>query len=146
MEYEKILKGNKLKNTPKRIAILNYFLKTGKYATPFEVWVYLKKKFKRIGLPTIYRNLEEFEKIGILTKVEGEENRFYYGICKIKNEIHHHHIVCIFCHKVSDFDICNFKELKKQIEEKTKFTVKEHQFFLKGICEDCKKGGMNEEV
>ncbi len=137
MEYRKILKENNLKITPKRVAIINYFLKNERYATPFEVWMNLKKIFKKVGLPTIYRNLEEFEKIGILTKVEGEENRFYYGICKKKR--HHHHIVCISCHKVDDFDICGFEELKNMIEEKTGFLITEHQFFLKGICKNCKR-------
>ncbi|MCM8817882.1 MAG: transcriptional repressor [Candidatus Omnitrophica bacterium] len=146
MEYKKILKRKKLKITPKRIAIINYFLKKDKYATPFDVWIYLKKNFKKIGLPTIYRNLEEFEKIGILTKIKGEENRFYYGICKMLNKKHHHHIICTSCHKISDFELCNFEQIKGEIEEMTNFEIKEHQFFLKGICKDCKEGGVNEKI
>ncbi|MFN4227290.1 MAG: Fur family transcriptional regulator [Candidatus Ratteibacteria bacterium] len=145
-KYKKILKKNKLKITPKRIAIIRYFLKNNKYFTPYEIWDYMKKKFKKIGLPSIYRNLEQFEKIGILTKVEGEENRFYYGICKAINKKHHHHIVCTTCHRISDFEICNFEKLKEQIEKITDFEIKEHQFFLKGICGNCKKGGINEKV
>lgn len=141
VKYTRILKRNKLKLTPKRIAIIDYFVKSGKYATPFDVWIYLKKNFKKIGLPTVYRNLEKFEKIGILTKVEGEENRFYYGICKIKKKKHHHHITCSFCHKLLDFDICNFEDLKEEIEKKTGFSIKEHYLIVKGICKDCQKGG-----
>ena len=136
-KYKKLLKKNSLKVTPKRMAIIEYFLKYDKYFTPFDVWKYMKTKFKKIGIPTVYRNLAYFEKIGILTKVEGEENRFYYGICKKNENVHHHHIICISCHKIADFDICNFNEVKNEIEKKTGFIVKEHQFFLKGICKNC---------
>ncbi|MCM8785084.1 MAG: transcriptional repressor [Candidatus Omnitrophica bacterium] len=139
-KYKKLLKENGLKITPKRFAIISYFLKNNKYFTPYEIWKFMKKKFKKIGLPTIYRNLEQFEKIGILTRVEGEENRFYYGICKKTNKKHHHHIICTSCHKISDFEICNFGQLKKQVEEITEFDIKEHHLFLKGICQNCKKG------
>ncbi len=137
--YKKILKERGLKITPKRVAIINYFLKKGKYLTPFDVWVHLKKNFKKLGLPTIYRNLEEFEKIGILTKIEGGTDRVYYGICKMKDRVHHHHIVCTSCHKVVDFDICNFENLRDKIEKQTGFEIKEHHFFLKGKCKKCKK-------
>ncbi|HOK56329.1 MAG TPA: transcriptional repressor [bacterium] len=138
-KYKKSLKKNKLKITPKRVAIINYFLKNDKYFTPFDIWKYMKNNFKKIGLPTVYRNLAYFEKIGILTKIEGEENRFYYGICKEEKNIHHHHIVCISCHKVDDFGICNFEEIKNDIEKKTGFIITEHQFFLKGLCKNCKR-------
>ncbi|MCM8767878.1 MAG: transcriptional repressor [Candidatus Omnitrophica bacterium] len=138
-KYKKILRKNKLKITPKRVSIINYFLQNNKYFTPYQIWEFMKKKFKKIGLSTIYRNLEKFEKIGILTKVEGEENRFYYGICKKTNKKHHHHIICISCHKISDFDLCNFEQLKKQIEKITEFNIKEHHIFLKGICRNCKR-------
>lgn len=139
IQYKKILRENKLKITPKRKGIIDYFLKNNKYSTPFDVWKYMKNNFKKIGLPTIYRNLADFERIGILTKVEGEENRFYYGLCKLKKTKHHHHIVCNKCHKVIDFDICIFDEIKNDVEKKTNFLITEHHFFLKGLCKDCRR-------
>lgn len=138
-KYKNLLKKNKLKVTPKRLTIINYFLKNRKYFTPIDVWKYMRNKFKKIGLPTVYRNLAEFEKIGILTKIEGEENRFYYGICKKKKDTHHHHIICISCHKIDDIDICNFEKIKNKIEGKTGFIITEHQFFLKGLCKNCNR-------
>lgn len=140
MDYKEILRKNKLKITPKRLEIIDFFLKNEKYVTPVEVWEYLKKRFKKIGLPTTYRNLEQFEKIGILAKIIGEENRFYFGLCKKTPKIHHHHIVCTLCHKISDFNTCNFYKIKTEIEKETKFKIKEHYFFIKGICQNCQKG------
>ena len=136
--YIEILRENGLKITPKREAILDFFLKNKIYATPEEVWKSLKNNFKKLGLPTIYRNLEEFNQIGILTKIEGDENRFYYALCEAENPFsHHHHIVCIKCHKVGLVEICNFDEITKKIEKMSGFKVIEHSLQIKGICKNC---------
>lgn len=136
--YIGILRKNKLKITPKREAILDFFLENRIYATPEEIWKKLKNNFEQLGLPTIYRNLEEFNQIGILTKIEGEENRFYYGLCEVENpDIHHHHIVCVKCHKVGTIKLCNFDEITERIEKTSGFKVIDHSVQIKGICKTC---------
>jgi len=136
--YRKILKENKLKITPKRVAIIRYFVKNEKYSSAYDVLNYLKDNFKKIGFPTIYRNLEYLSNIGILTKFKGKDMT-YYGICKGEKK-HHHHIRCIYCNKISEFYICDFENIKKDIEEKTGFDIKSHEFFLSGICKKCRGG------
>jgi len=135
-KYKKILKENRLKITPKRMEIIKFFIENGKYFSAYDVFNYLKGNFKKIGFPTVYRNLEYLSNIGILTKFKGKDMT-YYGICKAQ-KIHHHHIRCIYCNKVSDFNICDFDNLKEEIEKKTGFDIKEHELFLTGICNDCK--------
>ncbi len=137
-KYIKMMKENNLKITPKRMSIIKFFLDNNVYSTPESVWKYLKKNFKKIGLPTVYRNLAEFEKIGILTKIEGEEKRMYYGLCEAKNPFSpHHHIVCIFCRKIGVVEECNFNQLKEDVEKNTGFKVLSHKLLLKGICKTC---------
>lgn len=137
----KILKENKLKITPKRKTIIRYLQKNPFYFTPEQIWKEMKKRYKKIGLPTVYRNLEKFNEIGILTKTKGE-NRYYYGMCGIgENKIHHHHIMCKKCKRIKPFKECNFNEIFQEIEKQTGFKISEHEFFLKGICEECRKGG-----
>jgi len=137
-KYIKILNKNNLKITPKRKSIIKFFMKNNIYSTPEDVWINLKKNFKKIGLPTVYRNLAEFEKIGILTKIEGEEKRMYYGLCKAENPFsHHHHIVCIKCHKVGLVESFNFNKIIEKIEKLSGFKVISHSLQIKGICENC---------
>lgn len=146
-KYIKMMKENNLKITPKRMSIIKFFLDNNVYSTPESVWKYLKKNFKKIGLPTVYRNLAEFEKIGILTKIEGEEKRMYYGLCEAENpSSHHHHIVCTICHRVSVVEGCNFNKIKKSIEENTGFKVIDHKLLLKGICKICQRNHKKEAV
>lgn len=139
-KYLKILKKNGLKVTPKREMIIDFFLKKSIYATPEQIWEKLKHNFKKLGLPTIYRNLEQFNEMGILTRIEGEENRFYYALCEAKNpHSHHHHIVCMDCHKTGVIESCNFNQSIAKIEKKSGFRVMTHTLQIKGICEKCQK-------
>lgn len=138
--YQEKLKKNKLKTTPKRKAIVELFLKKGTYATPEEVWRNLKPSFSRLGLPTIYRNLEQFVNAGILVRIEGKERRLYYGLCQAKNsKRHHHHITCRRCNRVYEVTNCNFSRLITKIEKETGFKVTGHSLQIEGICANCQK-------
>lgn len=140
-KYLDILRNNGFKVTPKREAILNYFVREGIYATPESVWLALKTIFKRIGLPTVYRNLEQLCRIGLLVRVEGSENRFYYGLCRAEDPLsHHHHIVCTGCRQVREVDSCAFHEIDREVERQTGFMLTEHVLYLKGLCPDCRTG------
>ena len=52
--------------TPKVRAVLELFLKCGCVLDPLEVQSRLQKQFKDVGLPTIYRILENLARCGIL--------------------------------------------------------------------------------
>ena len=124
---------NNFKLTPKRRAIIDFFLCEERYLTPQDVWKGLKKKFKHLGLPSIYRNLETFSKCGILTKIQRPDRRLYYGLCNSKNK-HHHHIICIRCGKVREFSDCGLFK-KKTIKG---FKVISHSLQIEGICSNCR--------
>jgi len=131
------LKANKFKLTPKRQAILDCFVHEGRYLTPENVWESLKKQFKHLGLPSIYRNLETFEECGILVKIQKEDRRLYYALCQCSHEEthvhHHHHIVCIKCGKVADVEGCVLSGIKNA----SGYRVLKHFVQLEGLCPKC---------
>ena len=138
-EYRKKLKKNGFKITPGREAIIAFFSRENRYVTPETVWKEVKKNLPQLGLPTVYRNLEQMRKIGILTQVDGAENRFYFGLCRAKNSgEHHHHISCQKCHRVSEVEICYLESLTKGIKKKTGFLITGHKLQLTGVCKDCR--------
>ncbi|MFA5394020.1 MAG: Fur family transcriptional regulator [Candidatus Ratteibacteria bacterium] len=138
-EYRKKLKKNGFKITPGREAIITFFSGENRYVTPETVWKEVRKNLPRLGLPTVYRNLQQMRNIGILTQVAGTENRFYFGLCRAKNPgAHHHHISCQKCHRVSEVENCYLESLTKEIKEKTGFLITGHKFQLTGVCKDCR--------
>jgi Fe2+ or Zn2+ uptake regulation protein len=132
--YLQKLKAQKLKITPKRQAILDYFIKEGRNLTPEQVWEKLKKVFKNLGYPSVYRNLESFKECGILVKIQREDRRLCYALCPSHESTHHHHhIVCIKCGKVDDVEGCVLSGIKNA----SGYKVLKHIVQLEGLCPKC---------
>jgi Fe2+ or Zn2+ uptake regulation protein len=93
----------------------------------------LKGKVDRVS---VYRNVELFEKLGIV-------NKLYFG-WKYKIELsdifigHHHHLICIDCGEVKD--IKGEAEIDRYISQVTKkagFAPTRHTFDVEGYCNKC---------
>jgi len=129
------LKAQKLKITPKRQAILDYFIREDRYLTPEQVWERLKKDFKYLSFPSVYRNLESFKDCGILVRIQREDRRLCYALCNaIESVHHHHHIVCVKCGRVDDVEGCALSGVK----DASGYKVLKHTVQLEGICPECK--------
>lgn len=132
-QFETILRGLNLKITPKRQAILEILAREGGYASPEEVWHKLKLRFARIGLPTVYRNLEELAAGGAISKIIHPNRQLYYYYCD--NREHHHHFVCLSCRRVEDLSLCALAGLEQQVDGR----IVSHIFQANGYCRECSR-------
>ena len=80
-DFSKILKSLNLKITPKRLALLDILMNESLYLSPEEIWTKMKKQFETIGLPTVYRNLEELSERDVISKVAHPNRQLYYYFC-----------------------------------------------------------------
>ncbi len=135
--YLTILKSASFKLTPKRKAVIRLFIKKRRILSPQDVHRKLKSVITPLGLPTIYRILEELSSIGILVPVTSEERVLSYALCG-KPQDHHHHFVCRKCHKVEEVDYCNFGAISKLIARKLGGMVERHSLNIEGLCVRCK--------
>lgn len=133
------LKEAGMKATPKRLAILDMLDGDSAYASPEEVWKRLRERFDRLGLPTVYRNLEELASSGVITKVIHPNRQLYYYFCR--NRDHHHHFVCLSCRKVEDIPNCGIEALEREVTVKNGGKVLSHILQLNGLCGACAKTG-----
>ncbi len=145
-DFSNILRSLNLKITPKRLAILDILMNEAAYLSPEEIWTKMKKQFRRIGLPTIYRNLGELSERNIISKVTHPNRQLYYYFCA--NRSHHHHFVCLSCRSVEDINFCALDELRKEVKRKHNGKVISHIFQANGYCRNCvtlnKKEGESE--
>ncbi len=97
------LKSNQQKNTKTRIWILHQLAEITTPITPYEL---LAKDTKQtIDITTIYRNLELFESLGIVHKIQ---SLWWYIPCTHNHpDCHHTHdlIICKDCSKISEIHI-----------------------------------------
>lgn len=138
-EHQLLIRELKVKATPKRLAILAVLEKEKKYVSPEDVWGKVKAGFPSLGLPTVYRNLEEMAAGGLISKISQPDRRLYYYFCGNKN--HHHHFVCDSCRKVEDLAVCLIEPLEKEVRRSLRAKVKSHSLQINGTCQDCLKGG-----
>ena len=64
-----ILKQLKLKVTPRRQTVMNCLADERSYLSAEEVWNRVKPRLGSIGLPTVYRILDELAEAGIISRI-----------------------------------------------------------------------------
>jgi Fe2+ or Zn2+ uptake regulation protein len=135
-DFKELLKSKKLKATPIRLDILNIFSNDCKPISALDIQKFLKNK--KINLVTIYRTLLSFEKEGILKRVDLHQDSVYYELI---SEDHHHHIICLKCKKVKNFNGCNNDAkslINKALKNNKEFSsISHHTFDLFGLCHKC---------
>jgi len=134
-DFQQILRGLNLKSTPKRVALLEVLDDERVYLSPEDIWFRMKKKFRRLGLPTVYRNLEELYAGGVISRVIHPNRQLYYYLCR--NEEHHHHFICVSCRRVEDISFCAEKELQDVVSEGIQGKVLSHILQINGLCHQC---------
>lgn len=134
------IKGLGLKITPKRLEILRILSEELYYLSPEDIWKRMQSKFKSIGLPTVYRNLEELSRGGVIYKVIHPDRRLYYFYCP--NKGHHHHFVCIACRRVEDINFCEVDKISNEIEMVLKGRVLSHILQVFGLCRVCSNSSL----
>ena len=134
-DFPMMLKELQLKVTPKRMAILDFLAGASTYVSPEEVRQKLQAQFTSIGLPTVYRNLDELAAGGIISKIIHPNRQLYYYFCP--NIHHHHHFICLSCRRVEDLQICTVKGFEEEIGGRIKGKVLSHILQVNGLCQGC---------
>lgn len=136
-KYLNILKRQNLKKTPKRVEILRIMHQSNTYFSPLEIRKLLKQKFQKVGLPTVYRILQQFQEIGIVSSIQKDDNQLYYFLCSTQRD--HHHFICRKCHKVSCVEYCNFDNIKQLVEDQLQSKAETHFLQIEGLCKECRE-------
>ena len=136
--------SSKLKQTKQRAGILNvmrYMASRHYHPTVQEVYEELIKKGVSVWLATVYRNLEKFNEVGLVQKIDvpGHSARFDGTVTP------HPHIKCMVCGRVDDLPLDAMVEVKMKCEKPAGYTVINVQAEVMGICEACQKSGKNEK-
>ncbi|MCL2458128.1 MAG: transcriptional repressor [Desulfobulbus sp.] len=121
--------------TTQRQIILEELSKVTTHPTASELYDMVRKRLPRIGLGTVYRNLELMAEHGMIHKIEvgGTQKRFD----AITDS--HYHIRCSTCGKVDDINVPVTNELVAQATDSSSYHILGHQVEFTGICGNCQK-------
>lgn len=119
--------------TSQRQVILEELRKVKSHPTANEVYDMVRKRLPRIGLGTVYRNLDLLAEKGIINKLEvgGEQKRFDGDTSQ------HYHIRCMECDRVEDIFIERPEVLEKSAAASCNYQILDHHVQFSGICASC---------
>jgi len=133
---ERLSKAN-LKLTKARKAIWEAIVSSPEPLTVSQILNDAKKIYPSLGLVTVYRTLDVMEKAGLIKLFQTKNGSLGYVSSTFVAESHH--VQCIICKKVVEFECTGMEETIKAIEEKTGFRIEQHNLELFGICPSCMK-------
>lgn len=135
--FKNSIRDNGYKLTPQRRVILEKVIENkGKHLSTEEIFEIVKIDYPEIGLATVYRTLQLFEEIGIVSTLNLDDGIVRYELSDLNNE-RHHHLVCTKCGELYEVEMDLLENLNKDILEKYNFKISNHSLKLYGICNKC---------
>ncbi len=123
-----------IKVTPQRIAIYKELASTDQHPSTETIYKKIKDYYPNISLTTVYRTLETFEKLGLISVVNVLYNAARYDA----NLDPHHHIVCTECKKVEDVYDDSLNNLDISNKTLGDYKVEGYSLLLSGLCKSCR--------
>ncbi len=104
--------------------------------TAIEIEDALRAAERRVSRASVYRILDELERLRLVQRVEtGQAMVRYERACE--REEHHHHLVCDGCGLVMPFSDPALERAISRLSDRVPLTVSEHEIVLRGECRDC---------
>ncbi len=123
----------KMRLTAQRQIILEELGKVTSHPTANEVYDMVRKRLPRIGLGTVYRNLELMAESGMILKLEvgGTQKRF-----DATTNLHYH-VRCGVCGRVDDIELPVQNKLDRLAAKACDYQILGHHIEFSGICPEC---------
>ena len=132
---ERILREQGARVTPQRVAILRAVEGSGSHPDADAVYRYVSREHPHISRDTVYRTLSMMEEKRIISSVLSFGNAKRYD----PNTARHHHLICIRCRTIFDFDAEKFDRLEPPVAMIERFKVFRTTVHVEGECDDCQK-------
>ncbi len=141
-EFGTLLRNRGLKVTKQRLVVLQTLGEhPDAHLTSEEIYELVKQSYPEIGLATIYRTIQILRELQLIDRVNFDDGVERYELAQLSLDgtpkHHHHHLICIGCGNVYEFDEDMLEGLEVKIEKKTGFKVTDHEVKLYGYCKEC---------
>jgi len=128
------LRAAGLRVTPQRQAIIQVLEESDR---PLNVEEILSRMAGyRSGIPTVYRNLQQFAEQGWVESMVGSDQVMRFVRCHSSE--HHHHLQCEGCGRMVEVEGCGLGKALKHMETESGFLITRHQLQLFGLCPACR--------
>ena len=98
----------------------------------------LTAKGERVGIATVYRNLQAMAADGQVDTLQ-QGNETLYRTCA--DQDHHHHLVCRQCGRTVEFEIPGLEQWVAAAAKRNGFVEVTHTVEVFGLCPACAQAG-----
>jgi Fur family ferric uptake transcriptional regulator len=96
----------------------------------------LRSSDRPVGRASIYRILDELERLDLVQRVQVGQTMARYEPVR-GHESHHHHLVCDSCGQVTPFTDPDLERAIQRLSRRVPMRVQEHEIVLHGACREC---------
>ena len=125
--------------TRQRAAVADILARTDEFRSAQQIHAALEAEGTKVGLATVYRNLQTLAETGAVDQVRSAEGEALYRACE--RQEHHHHIVCRRCGYAVEIAGGELEAWISGVSAAHGFTGVEHTAELFGLCASCSAGG-----
>jgi Fur family peroxide stress response transcriptional regulator len=103
------------------------------HPSPEMIYEKVRKQIPSISLATVYKNIRTFIDSGLLREVS-----LHHGSLRVEtNRRPHHHLVCIDCKSITDFDSQGTEQFRPDDKVLRGFQVERITVDILGVCKAC---------
>ena len=134
MIAEQRLSGQRI--TSQRRLLLDLLRHSEGHLDAEELYRLAKEREPRISLSTVYRTLNLFKELDLVEERHFAEEHHHY---EVKRKREHHHLICLGCGKVVEFQSPLTKRIKEDVSRQSGFKILNASVSLEGYCERCRQ-------
>lgn len=126
--------GAPTRTTRQRTAIQTLLAGTDSFTSAQDLHAALVRNGSRVGLSTVYRNLQAMADAGEVDVLRQESGEALYRQC---SAAHHHHLVCRECGRTVEVEGRDVESWAARIAAEHGFADPTHDVEVFGTCPDC---------
>ncbi len=123
------------RSTKQRGEILSLLRETEDFRTAQQLFADLRQQGSKIGLTTVYRNLQALADAGEADTMRLPNGEQLYRLCGQGR--HHHHLVCRGCGRTIDIEGPAVEKWTERVADEHGFTDVSHTLEIFGTCATC---------
>jgi Fur family ferric uptake transcriptional regulator len=135
MAAQPMSRGTRVRGTRQSEALNAVLAKLTAFTSAQDVHAELRRRGERIGLTTVYRQLQVMAEDGTVDAIRDQSGETLYRRCE--TSAHHHHVTCRQCGRSVEVEGRAVERWADRVAAEAGFVDIDHTVEIFGLCPDC---------